>query len=112
MVIIFDLPIKIMIIIYTVIDKFEEAENIAQTLISEKLVACVNMWPINSMYMSNKKLLKVNETGVFLKTSASSQEAVYQRLLELHPYECPAIITMNINQAHPAFAHWVQEQTH
>lgn len=99
------------IIIYTTVEKLEQAENIAQILLTERLVACANMWPIHSMYTLNGKLVKSTEIGVYLKTSADRQEAVYKRLVELHPYECPPIMTINIDHAHPAFVHWAHEQT-
>ena len=73
------------IIVYTTVEKPEQAENIAQILLAE--------------------------IGVYLKTGVNRQDAVYNRLIELHPYECPAIITMKIDQAHLPFVYWVHEQT-
>ena len=99
------------IIVYTTVEKSEQAENIAQILLTERLVACANMWPIHSMYTFNGKLVKSAEIGVYLKTGIDRQDAVYNRLVELHPYECPAIITMKIDQAHLPFVHWAHEQT-
>ncbi len=99
-----------MLIIYTTIKNIEEAELIAQTLIAERLVACANLWPITSMYIWNERVEKTTEVGMFLKTCEAGQEPLYQRLLELHPYGCPAIITLAIQQTHSAFAQWVQTQ--
>jgi periplasmic divalent cation tolerance protein len=100
-----------MIIIYTTMSNNEQAESIAQVLITEHLVACVNMWPVNSIYTWDEKIEKTIEVAMFLKTSDICQKAVYQRLLELHPYDCPAIITLDVTQTHPAFAQWVETQT-
>ena len=100
-----------MLIIYTTITNIEQAELIAQTLLSEKLIACVNMWPINSMYTWNEKIEKTSEIAMFLKTTNTCQELIYKRLKELHPYECPAIITLDTKQAHPDFVHWTNTQT-
>ena len=97
-----------MIVIYTTVSNVEQAESIAQTLISERLVACVNMWPMNSMYMWNQKLEKSSEIAMLLKTA--NHDAVYQCLLDIHPYECPAIITVD-SRANPAFEQWVRLQT-
>lgn len=100
-----------MIIIYTTIEKLEQAECIAETLLAERLIACANIWPIRSMYVFNEKLMKSTEVAMYLKTSADYQDVVYNRLVELHPYECPAIMTINIDQVHLPFAKWVHEQT-
>jgi periplasmic divalent cation tolerance protein len=99
------------IIIYTTIEKLEQAECIAETLLAERLIACANIWPIHSMYVLNKKLMKSPEVAMYLKTSADHQDAVYNRLVELHPYECPAIMTINVDQAHLPFAKWIDVQT-
>lgn len=101
-----------MILIYTTVETTEQAEHIARTLISERLVACTNIWPIQSMYMFKNKFVKSNEIGMYLKTYAEKHDEVYKRLSELHPYECPAIMILKIDQVHPSFLDWVKEQTH
>ncbi|MCX7343329.1 MAG: divalent-cation tolerance protein CutA [Proteobacteria bacterium] len=100
-----------MLIIYTTISNAEQAEVIAQTLLTEQLVACVNMWPINSMYTWNGKIEKTSEIVMLLKTKEACEEPVYQRLKELHSYECPAIITLDVKHTNPDFANWVETQT-
>ncbi len=100
-----------MIVLYTTVEKLEQAERIAEILLAEHLVACANMWPIRSMYTFKEKMTKSDEIGMYLKTSSERQEAVYKKLIELHPYECPAIITMKVEHTHPAFSQWVCEQT-
>ncbi len=100
-----------MIVIYTTVANIEQAKLIAKTLLAERLVACVNMWPISSMCSWNEKIESSTEVAMFLKTTNACQEAVYQRVIELHSYECPAIITIDVKQSHPAFAQWVQTET-
>lgn len=100
-----------MIFVYTTIEKLEQAEGIVEILLSEHLIACANIWPIHSMYVFNEKLVKANEIGILLKTTIECQENVYSRLIELHPYECPAIMTISVDKVHPIFMNWVHEQT-
>lgn len=100
-----------MIVIYTTIEKLEQAESIVEALLTERLIACANMWPIHSIYMFNEKRMKSAEVAMYLKTSADRQDAVYNQLIKLHPYEYPAIMTINIDQTHLPFAKWVDEQT-
>jgi periplasmic divalent cation tolerance protein len=99
------------LIIYTTISNAEQAEVIAQTLLTEQLVACINMWPINSMYTWNEKIEKTSEIAMLLKTKKVCEAPVYQRLKELHPYECPAIVTLDAKHTNPNFANWVETQT-
>ncbi|MCE2716643.1 MAG: divalent-cation tolerance protein CutA [Alphaproteobacteria bacterium] len=100
-----------MILIYTTVETAQQAEHLAETLIQERLVACANSWPIQSMYKYKGKFIKSHEIGMYLKTSMERHDAVHKRLTELHPYECPAIIMINTEHVHPAFARWVKEQT-
>lgn len=99
-----------MIIVYTTIETFEQAEDITKILLAERLIACINMWPIHSMYSFNGKLVKTEEVGMYFKTTSTNQNILYKRLTEIHPYECPAIITLNVEHAHPPFTKWIQEQ--
>jgi len=99
-----------MVIIYTTLENTDQAEAIAQTLIDERLIACANFWPISSMYTWNNQLEKTSEIIMWLKTSQEKQEALRKRLPELHPYECPAVITLDAKQDNPAFNQWMQSQ--
>lgn len=100
-----------MIVIYTTVADEIQARDVVEKLLKEKLIACANFWPINSSYVWNGEVKNEKEFGIYLKTALSQQESVYHRLLELHPYDMPAIISLDVEYAHPVFAHWVEEQT-
>lgn len=99
-----------MVIVYTTLENTDQAETISQTLLTERLIACANFWPINSMYIWNNKIEKTYEIAIWLKTSQEKQAALCNRLIELHPYECPAIIALDAKQDNPAFNQWMQNQ--
>lgn len=98
-------------VIYTTIENEEQAESISQILLQDKLVACINMWPITSLYTWKEKFEKISEIAMLLKTTAECHDLVYKRLKELHTYECPAIITIDVSKTDPNFMQWVQTQT-
>lgn len=100
-----------MMVIYTAVADKVQANSIITSLLKEKLIACANFWPIDSYYVLDGVEKNTAEIAMYLKTAMAHQEAVYHRLLELHPYDCPAIISLDVEYAHPAFAHWVEEQT-
>lgn len=101
-----------MIVLYTTVETIEQAEHIAEILLGEHLVACANMWPIRSMYAFKEKMIKSDEVSMYLKTSKEKHDAVYKKLTEIHPYECPAIMTINVDHVHSPFLDWIKEQTH
>jgi len=99
------------IVLYTTVETHEQAKHLVQTLLAEHLIACANMWTITSMYSFEEKLTKSNEVAMYSKTSAACQEALYKRLVEIHPYKVPAIFTIKIDHTHPDFLQWIQTQT-
>lgn len=100
-----------MIVLYTTVETPEQAKCLAKTLLAEHLIACANMWAITSMYSLEENLTKSDEVAMYLKTSAACGQALYKRLVEIHPYKTPAIFTIKIDHANPDFLQWVQTQT-
>lgn len=100
-----------MIVIYTTVANKDQATQIISKLLQERLIACANTWPIDSYYIFEGVEKNESEVAMYLKTALSQQEAVYHKLLELHPYDCPAIISLDVEYSNTAFAHWVEEQT-
>jgi periplasmic divalent cation tolerance protein len=86
----------------------EEAENIAKSLVEEKLVACVNIIPqIKSVYWWEGKVCKDDEIMVISKTKQSLFTAVMDRVKSLHSYEVPEIISFSISEGSPEYLNWI-----
>ncbi len=58
------------IFVYSTMPSHETAENIARILLEEKLAACINMFPIKSMYYWQDTLQSDIEIAVIAKTTA------------------------------------------
>ncbi|MFQ6072373.1 MAG: divalent-cation tolerance protein CutA, partial [Methanosarcinales archaeon] len=54
-------------IVYITASNMDEAKNIARVLVEEKLAACVNMFPITSVYNWNG-IQEDNEIAMIVKT--------------------------------------------
>jgi periplasmic divalent cation tolerance protein len=88
------------------------AQMIAQTLVGERLAACVNQLPgIRSTYRWQNAVATDNEELLLIKTSAGRFEALRTRLLELHPYELPELVAVPVMHGHDAYLDWVREST-
>lgn len=95
----------------TVPDK-ETAEAIARTVVEERLAACVNLFDgVTSFFRWNDKTDVAQEVVLVLKTNQESVSELTARILELHPYECPCVVSWNIDQGAPAFLDWVCKET-
>lgn len=79
------------ILIYIVAGNMENALLIARELVSKRLAACVNMFPVSSIYRWNEKIEEDNEISMFVKTDSSRLEEITRLVKSLHTYEMPAI---------------------
>ena len=88
------------------------ARALAQTLLNEKLAACVNLSPqVTSLYCWQGKMEESQEVQLVIKTRRTMFGVLQERLLALHPYEVPEILALPILCGNPAYLQWVQEQT-
>lgn len=101
-----------MILVYITCSDLDEAKNIARTAVTEKLAACANIFPqICSVYNWEAKLCEDNETVLILKTLESNYEKLSARIKELHSYDCPCIIALDVKQANAEYLSWIKSQT-
>ncbi len=75
------------------------ADEIASTLIDERLAACINMFPVKSVYRWKGQVEVDDETSLLIKVSADRVEALRARLEELHPYELMEFVVLDIDAA-------------
>lgn len=97
--------------IYITAGSEAEAGKIAKTLVEEKLVACVNMHPVHSIYRWKGKVEEEAEVAMLVKTRAELVERVSKRVKELHSYEVPCILVLNIEKGNPEYLKWIEEST-
>jgi len=88
------------------------AQSLADTLVGERLAACVNRLPgIRSTYRWQGKVVTDDEQLLLIKTTAACFESLKARLLQLHPYDLPELIAVPIAQGHDAYLDWVRAQS-
>jgi periplasmic divalent cation tolerance protein len=100
-----------MITIVTTLHKKEEAVRIGKDLLEKRLIACFNLWPIESAYWWKGKILEEPETMMLLKTQSSNFDKVAAYIKEQSGYEVPDIFTLKPDQTFPSFDKWVEEET-
>lgn len=100
-----------MIIIYTTCPTRKEAEKIALVLMRERLVACVNMWPINSIYWWEKKIERASEWVLLCKTREALAKKIEDRIRALTSYQLAVIEQWEVKRAYKGVLKWVNEVT-
>lgn len=77
-------------------------------LLDERLIACGNVLPgMTSMFVWNGTRETTREAGVLLKTNTGLIDRAITRLVELHPYEEPAVLGWRCDMAAPATLAWL-----
>ena len=89
----------------------DEARMLGKTLVEEKLVACANIFPVNSIYRWKGDLYEEVEVMLFCKTTEENVEKVIARVKELHSYEVPEIIALPIIAGSQEYLAWVENST-
>lgn len=84
------------------------AITIANTLVSEHLVACVNVMPqITSIYQWQGKIEQDSEVLLIAKTLKTKFEDVSARIQQLHSYDVPEVIAIDIQQGSSEYLNWI-----
>lgn len=97
--------------IYTTLPDEAVSKEISKTLVDESLVACVNFFPIRSVYKWENKLNEDKEYALIMKTRESLYGKVEKILKELHPYEIPAIVSYKIENGLKDYLSWIEKET-
>jgi periplasmic divalent cation tolerance protein len=83
----------------------ENAKLIVRTLVEEELAACVNSMPVTSTYRWQDEIVEDTEQLLIIKTK--NYERVEARIKELHTYEVPEIIALEIKQGSKEYLDWI-----
>jgi periplasmic divalent cation tolerance protein len=96
------------IIVFVTCESKEQAEKIAQALVTEKLAACVNVLPgIRSCYVWERKLTWAEEVLLVIKTTRGRFGQLQGRVKALHSYEVPEIVSVSIDEASQPYLDWI-----
>ncbi|HEX3698056.1 MAG TPA: divalent-cation tolerance protein CutA [Polyangia bacterium] len=89
-----------------------QAAEMARTLVSEGLCACVNIVPdVRSIYLYDGKICDEPEVLCIVKTRPTLFERLQRRVLELHPYEVPEVLAFAVDEGSPAYLDWLRQST-
>ncbi len=96
------------IVLVTIANK-QEAEKIAQHLINDKLIACVNIiGPVTSLFRWSENVEHSDEYLMLMK----SRQDLFDRLTEvvktMHSYEVPEILALPIVDGSRTYLDWLQ----
>jgi periplasmic divalent cation tolerance protein len=100
-----------MIIIISTFSQLKEAKQIINHLLTKKLIACANLFPVQSYYWWQGKKQREKEYLVFLKTRASLFSQVKKEILAKHSYSLPEIVALKVEKFSSDYRQWLFRQT-
>ena len=95
--------------IMTACSSREEAENLASSLVKNRLAACVQITEITSFYEWKNKFTKDNEMLLLIKAKAALYKEIEAFISRNHSYEVPEIIELPIRNGLGSFFNWIDE---
>lgn len=93
--------------VYVTASSREEAEKIAAAVVEDRLAACANIFPVQSIYRWQGKVDRVEKCALILKTTAEKFGALEVRIKELHSYDCPCIVAWPVVAGSAEYLEWV-----
>jgi periplasmic divalent cation tolerance protein len=99
-------------IMLTTTGSAEEARRIAQALVERQLAACVNIVPqIESVYRWQGKVENATEWLLLIKTRAHAFARVCNAIKELHSYELPECVMLEVGDGSHEYLDWIEKNT-
>jgi periplasmic divalent cation tolerance protein len=88
----------------------DDAERIAETLVGERLAACVNLvGPIRSVYRWQGEISRDDEILLLIKTTRERYAALEARVRAIHPYDVPEVIALPIAYGSEPYLQWLRD---
>jgi periplasmic divalent cation tolerance protein len=84
-----------------------EAELIATRLVEERLSACVQIFPIESVYRWEGAVQHANEWMLFCKIKSNDYADVEAAIRTAHTYSNPEIVEVEIENGAKAYLDWM-----
>jgi periplasmic divalent cation tolerance protein len=100
------------IVVFITVDSQENAQKIANKLLTERKAACVNVIPaIESHYWWQGQIESAKELLLIVKTRAALIDELIKLVKEIHPYSVPEIIALPIIGGNQDYLQWIEKET-
>lgn len=103
---------KEIVFIYTTCATFDEARNIGFMAINKKLCACVDFWPISSIYPWQGVIEEVGQFFLILATQKIKADELIKFVESIHSYNIPFISKMDSNFTTLLYKSWIDRTLH
>jgi periplasmic divalent cation tolerance protein len=89
----------------------EEAEKIANKLLTQRKAVCVNIIPkVQSLFWWKGELDSADEAVLIVKSKASLVDEIVSLVREAHSYEVPEVIALPLIGGNPDYLNWMSDE--
>ena len=98
-----------MIVLMTTLHKKQDAVRIGKGLLEKRLIACYNLWPIESAYWWKGKIIEENEVMMIMKSTVRWFDDIEEYVKAESGYEVPELIALDSEKIDPSYQKWINE---
>ncbi|XP_057519071.1 protein CutA, chloroplastic [Amaranthus tricolor] len=100
------------IVVYVTVPNKEAGKKLAESIVKERLAACVNRVPgIESVYEWKGEIQTDSEELLIIKTRESLLDTLTEHVKANHEYEVPEVIAMPIVGGNAPYLEWLKNST-
>ena len=86
------------------------AKKVTAHLLERRLIACANVFPVDSAYWWQGRIEESKEVVSIVKTETGNWDMLVSEVARIHPYKVPCIVRLDARGSEP-FEEWVALQT-
>lgn len=98
------------IVVYITHSSANEAQQTADYLLAKRLIACANIFPVQSAYHWLGQINHEQEFVALVKTRSSLWLQIQQEIAAIHSYETPCIMKFEV-EANTSYEDWIHHET-
>ncbi len=99
-----------LILVHTTCGNAADAERLARSLVDERLAACASIGqPVVSVYPWQGRIERESECPLMLKSTRSAFASLRERIGQLHDYDVPEVLAVDVCDANAEYAEWVRD---
>lgn len=95
--------------VFSTASNYENAMMIVRNVIYDRLAFCCNVIPnFTSIYVWDGKVVEDTEHMLIIKTDAAKLDELKKRIVELHDYQIPEIVVLDIVDSTFSYTNWAK----
>ncbi|WP_425364124.1 divalent-cation tolerance protein CutA [Candidatus Tisiphia endosymbiont of Hybos culiciformis] len=96
-------------VILTTTDNQQVVDKLTISLLEANLAACIQVDNIVSYFKWEGKISSVPEYRIMVKAKSDNYNIIEKMIIDIHNYDLPQIIKLDIQDGLPAYLNWVTQ---